>query len=203
MARRSDHTRQELEALILNEGSRLMGEVGLAHFSAREVAKRVGYAVGTVMNVYGSIDGLVMAVNTYTFTLWTQWLEARLEGVSGTGRIDVLIDGYFGFAAAHPNLWSAIYGHRLPDGMELPEPLAEERGQLMQVVSREVHAILPPERQEGADRLARSLVATVHGHCSFALGGSFALMGETNPLELARDRVGEILAANGRMGRAR
>ncbi|WP_237713889.1 TetR-like C-terminal domain-containing protein [Novosphingobium sp. Rr 2-17] len=147
-----------------------------------------------------NVDGLVMAVNTHTFALWTQWLEARLEAAAGAGRIDVLIEGYFGFAAAHPNLWSAIYEHRLSDGMELPERLAEERGQLMQVVSREVRAILPQEKQDGADRLARSLVATVHGHCSFALGGSFALMGETNPLELARDRVTEILAANGRIG---
>ncbi len=33
--------------------------------------------------------------------------------------------------------------------------------------------------------LARSLIATVHGHCAFALSGTFALLGETAPLELA------------------
>src|SRR5207253_2291494 len=50
MARRSDHTRAELEALILDEGHRLMAETGYARFSAREVAKRVGYSIGTIYN---------------------------------------------------------------------------------------------------------------------------------------------------------
>ena len=43
--------------------------------------------------------------------------------------------------------------------------------------------------------LARSLIATVHGHCTYALDGSFALMGETDPVGLALDRVREAIAA--------
>ena len=41
MGRRSDHSREELEELILAEGHRLLAETGYARFSAREVAKRV------------------------------------------------------------------------------------------------------------------------------------------------------------------
>ena len=52
-------------------------------------------------------------------------------------------------------------------------------------------------RRDQAPRLARSLVATVHGHCTFALNGTFALMGESEPLELALARVRESLAAGG------
>jgi hypothetical protein len=48
MGRRSDHSRAELEALILAEGHALMAEAGYARFSAREVAKRVGYSIGTL-----------------------------------------------------------------------------------------------------------------------------------------------------------
>jgi hypothetical protein len=43
--------------------------------------------------------------------------------------------------------------------------------------------------------LARSLVATVHGHCTFALTGAFALMGEDRPMETALARVRESLEA--------
>ena len=42
MGRRSDHSREELEKLILEEGHRHMAEAGFARFSAREVAKRIG-----------------------------------------------------------------------------------------------------------------------------------------------------------------
>lgn len=197
MGRRSDHSRAELEALILKAGQDLMEEVGFAHFSAREVAKRIGYTVGTVMHVFGSVDALVVAINSRTFTTWAQWLEERLQGMQGGQRITALVEGYFDFASKRRNLWSAIYEHRVPDTVGIPEHLAEQRSQLMKIVTHEVAAVLPSDRKDEADRLSRSLVATVHGHCSFALGGSFALMGETDPLDLAMTRVTEILRANG------
>lgn len=36
-------------------------------------------------------------------------------------RVAVLVESYVSFAAADPNLWMAIYEHRLPSGAELPE----------------------------------------------------------------------------------
>jgi hypothetical protein len=42
MGRRSDHTREQLRAMIVVEGHRQLAEVGFFHFSAREVAKRIG-----------------------------------------------------------------------------------------------------------------------------------------------------------------
>ena len=197
MGRRSDHSRSELEALILETGQDLMEEVGFAHFSAREVAKRIGYTVGTVMRVFGSVDALVVAINSRTFTMWARWLEECLQGTQGRQRIRALVKGYFDFASQRRNLWSAIYEHRVPNRVGIPEHLAEQRSQLMNIVTHEIALVLPSERKDEAERLSRSLVATVHGHCSFALGGSFALMGETDPFDLAMRRVAEILRANG------
>ncbi len=45
MGRRSDHTRPELEGLFVEEGLRQLSETGLQRFSAREVAKQVGYSI--------------------------------------------------------------------------------------------------------------------------------------------------------------
>lgn len=197
MGRRSDHGREELEALILAAGQAVMAEGGYGNFSAREVAKRVGYSVGTVMNLFGNVDGLVSAINSRTFGLWAEWLEQRLAGADGGARIGILVRGYCDFAAAHRNLWAAIYEHRLSEGMTMPEPLIAERGRLTDIIAREVALVLPGTTQGEAERLARSLIATVHGHCSFALGGSFALMGEADPLGLAMARVTEALEAHG------
>lgn len=196
MGRRSDHSRAELEALILEEGHRHMAEVGFARFSAREVAKRIGYAVGTLYNVFGSYDRLIVAINTRTFEQWAAYLEERLARPS-TDRIAALVEGYFSFAEDHMHLWTAIYDHRLPPDMAMPEGLAVRRGALTDVVVREVAAVLPLDARDRAPRLARSLVATVHGHCIFALNGSFALLGETAPLDMAIARVKESLSAAG------
>ncbi|WP_176593738.1 TetR/AcrR family transcriptional regulator [Sphingobium sp. EM0848] len=196
MGRRSDHSREELAAMIVAQGHRHMAEVGFAHFSSREVAKRIGYSVGTLYNVFGSYDRLVVAINTRTFDLWAAFLEARLDD-NPKDRIAALVEGYFAFARDNLNIWMAIYDHRLPLGVPMPEDYAQQRAGLTEVVVREVAAVLPPHAASIAPRLARSLVATVHGHCTFALNGSFALLGETDPLEMAVARVRESLIAAG------
>lgn len=194
MGRRSDHTRAELEELIIAAGHQLLAETGYAGFSAREVAKRVGYSVGTLYNVFESHDDLMLAINTRTFVHWAAWIAARLERAD-EDRIAVLVDGYFDFAAANRNLWMAIYDHRLPEGAAFPDRYAQDRRTLTVIVEREIARVLPPERAERAPALTRSLLATVHGHCVFALNGTFALLEERHPRDAALARVREALAA--------
>jgi AcrR family transcriptional regulator len=195
MGRRSDHSRAELERMIILEGHRQMAEVGFARFSAREVAKRIGYSIGTIYNVFGTHDRLILAINTRTFVLWADHLRRRLEA-SGEDRIRTLVEGYFSFARECPNLWM-IYDHRLPPDAAMPPEFDAERSELTAIVTDEVAAALPEAARGDAPRLARSLIATVHGHCTFALNGSFALMGEGDPQGLALARIRESLAAAG------
>jgi AcrR family transcriptional regulator len=194
MGRRSDHTRTELEALILAEAHRLMAEVGYGGFSAREVAKRIGYSIGTIYNVFGSHNRLVQAINSRTFALWAASIRARLAD-DPKDRIAVLVDSYFAFAFANSNLWMAIYDHRVPTGEPLPESYRRQRAELTGIVEQEIARVLPKKKVEQAAALARSLVATVHGHCVFALNGTFDLLGEPDPKGAALARVRDTLAA--------
>jgi len=187
MARRSDHTPEQLRQLILTEAHRHLAEGGYAAFSAREVARRIGYSVGTIYNVFGSLDRLLFEVNTITFQMWADLIEERLAPQSD--RLDALVDGYFEFAASHRNLWEAIWAHQWPSDQEPPEAAARDRSRLTGIVVTEVAATLPQSRREEAEQLARSLIATVHGHCDYALSGAFALMGEKDPVDLAKKRV--------------
>lgn len=171
-----------------------MAEQGFARFSARQVARAIGYSVGTIYNLFPSLDHLLVAINTRTFKQWAEFVSQRLDGVTDD-RIGILVRGYFDFAAEHTNLWTAIYAHRLPAGMILPPEEDEARRQLTLIVIRELAAALPGRADAAVERLARSLIATVHGHCTFALDGSFALMGETDPVGLALSRVREGVVA--------
>jgi AcrR family transcriptional regulator len=192
MGRRSDHTREELHAMIVREGHRQVSEVGFARFSAREVAKRIGYSIGTIYNVMGSLDALMLAINGQTLDLWRAALEQRLEGQS-ENRLAQAIAAYFDFATHHRHAWTALYDFRLPEN-EVPPPEYTARvTAITDVVVREVAAALPPARQGDAQALARSLLATVHGHCFFALNGTFRLLGETDPLAAALARVKEAV----------
>jgi AcrR family transcriptional regulator len=193
MGRRSDHSRAELETLLLDHGHAHLAEVGYSRFSAREVAKRAGYSIGTVYNVFGNLDRLMVTINTRTFVDWAAHLRERLAG-AGEDRIAALVHGYFAFARANPLLWMAIYDHRLPAGMAMPEADETTRTALTAIVAEEVARALGRERADVVP-LTRSLVATVHGHCHFALTGAFALMGEEDAEGQALARVREALNA--------
>lgn len=193
MGRRSDHSRKELRELIVAEGHRQIAEVGFARFSAREVAKRIGYAVGTIYNVFESLDGLMIAVNGRTLDLWRDYLESRLDGHEGD-RLKLAVDAYFEFAIVNRQAWTALYDFRLPDDVAAPEAYQARVVAIMAIVVREVAAALPATRQHEAEPLARSLLATVHGHCFFTINGTFGLIGENDPLGAALDRVRDALA---------
>ncbi len=169
-----------------------MGDQGYAHFSARRVARAIGYSVGTIYNVFPSLDHLLLAINTRTFAVWSEHLRARLTR-AGADRIQALVEAYFSFARENPNLWMAIYDHRLPPDMTMPDQDAEVRATLTGIVVEEVASVVRGRSSQDIQHLARSLIATVHGHCAFDLNGTFAVLGETNPVRMALDRVREAL----------
>ena len=192
MGRRSDHSRAELRELIIDEGHRQMALHGFTRFSARQVARAIGYSVGTIYNVFPSLDHFLLAINTRTFELWTAHLLSRLEA-AGPDRIRVLVEAYFSFARENPNLWMAIYDHRLPPGMKMLDEDAQRRADLTGIVVREIAAVVGDRPHDQVQHLARSLIATVHGHCTFDLNGTFALMNEPDPVAMALDRVRQSL----------
>jgi len=193
MARRYDHGRDELRSLILMAAHAHMAEVGFARFSARGVAKRVDYTVGTVLKAFGSLDRLLIAINTRTFDLWADSVEAALaDGPDDV--VSTLVDAYFAFAKNNRNLWNAIYDHHLPEGMALGEEDESTRARLTGAVAAVVWSALPEERRAQAVPLTRSLVATVHGHCALELSGSYALMGSDDARGDALARVRETLS---------
>lgn len=182
--------------MIIAEGHRQMSEVGFARFSAREVAKRIGYSIGTLYNVMGNYDQMIMAINGRTLDLWIAYLERRLEGES-EHRLRQAIAAYFEFAIEHRHAWTALFDFHLADDEETPEDYQQKVTAITQVIVRELAAALPPEHAEQAYPLARSLLATVHGHCTFALNRTFKNIGESDPLAAALDRVNDALARFG------
>jgi AcrR family transcriptional regulator len=194
MGRRNDHSREELETLFVAEGARHLADVGLARFSAREVAKRIGYSIGTLYNVFGSYDGLMLAINARTLRLWTADLRRRLEA-GGDDRISALVHGYFDFAIANPAAWSAVYEHHMADRGAAPAWYQAVAAELIGVVAQEIAAATGAADLDSVLPLTRSLVATVHGHCAFAVNLTFSMLGETAPVEAALARVRQALAA--------
>jgi AcrR family transcriptional regulator len=196
VGRRSDHSRDQLRAMIISEGHRQMSELGYARFSAREVAKRIGYSIGTIYNVFGTHDALILAINGETLDQWRGHLEAKLSLVK-QDRLQVAVEAYFEFAILYRHAWTAIYDFHLAENDTVPDDYAQKVEQIATLIVTEIAATLPRAREGEAQQLARSLLACVHGHCVFTLNGTFKILGETDPLSAALDRVREAVERRG------
>ena len=194
MGRRSDHTRAELEALFVEEGWRQLAEVGLARFSARDVAKRIGYSIGSLYNVFQTYDGYLLAINARTLRFWASDLRERLA-LGGPDRIASLVRGYFAFAAEYPRTWIAIYEYRVSGGGPSPSWYQALVADIIGIAAVEIAGAVPNIAPSDIRPLARSLIAMVHGHCVFALFGTFDLAGDTELADAALARVREAIEA--------
>lgn len=194
MARRSDHSRDELEELILAAGEAHLAEAGFAAFSAREVAKRVGYSIGTVYNLFGSYDRLMLALNARTLRAWAAFLQARLQAGS-EDRIATLIHGYFDFAGQNRNRWMALYDHRMVDKGPLPEDFTAAFIALVELLQEQVSTLRGGGSSAENLALTGSLVAIAHGHCMFELNGTYEMFGDWAPRDAALERIRQVLAS--------
>lgn len=193
MGRRSDHTRDELEALITAAGHAHMADVGFSRFSAREVAKQIGYSIGTIYNVFGSYDRLILAINARTLDLWTGFIEQKL-GQPSDDRLHTLVRSYFRFAEANPRTWMALYDHRLPADDPMPDWYREKLGRLFGIIETELTQALGGRTRQ-AGELARLLYAAVHGICSLRLNGTLATLGVDDAEAMAIRLVDQQVAA--------
>ena len=194
MARRSDHSREELRQMIIDEGHRQIAQVGFANFSARQLAKRIGYTVGTIYNVFGSLDNLMLAINGRTLDKWRHYLLLKLAD-QREDRLKLAVEAYFEYAIVNRNCWLTLLDFRLPEDQEVPETCAAKVEAIMEVVCNEVRRELPSAHADKAEAITRSLLATVHGHCFFTLNGTFDVLGERDPMKAVLDRVNDALNA--------
>lgn len=191
MGRRSDHSRAELAELILVAGEAHLAEVGFARFSAREVAKRIGYSIGTLHNVVGDFDRLMLAINARTLRAWKAFLEGRLAG-DVDDRIAALVAGYFDFARENRNRWMALYDHRMAEHGALPADFTDAFEALVELLQSQVAAERGGSHAETL-ALTGSLVAIAHGHCMFELNGTFEMFGDWSPREAALARIRDAI----------
>ena len=97
MARRADHSRDEIKTLAIAAGSTLIQEHGYTNFSARKVAAVIGYTVGTLYNVFSDQHDFILHINGVTLEGMQQHLTTIDSTIYGAERIHALATQYLIF----------------------------------------------------------------------------------------------------------
>ncbi|MGB0694624.1 MAG: TetR/AcrR family transcriptional regulator [Rhodospirillaceae bacterium] len=192
MARRSDHTREEQKAMAIAAGQKIIAEEGLGSFSARKVAKDIGYTVGTIYNVFGTHDELIFCINAATLDDLGQFIAERLDRtLAGPAMIKQLASLYLHFAQTHHHRWSALFEHVLPPEQPLPDWYAQKITGLFAVVEQPLGPFAGSPLK--AEQTARIIWASVHGICALGLTGKLDVTGADSLQMLLDDLIDNYL----------
>lgn len=194
MARRSDHSREELHELAMRAAREIVETDGYRALTARNVADAIGYSPGTLYNLFANLDDMVMRVNGRTL----DDLHDRFAEVTTTGDVDrdigTLLDCYLGFIDEHAGLWHMLLNYSLSEGYKVPDWYDRKVQRLLGVVEA---ALAPLFGQSGAHDLAngtRVLWASLHGISALSEAGKLNLVTGQPVREMARSLVINFIA---------
>jgi AcrR family transcriptional regulator len=192
MARRSDHSREELSELVIQAARSIAASEGWPAVTMRAIAGRIGYAPGSIYNAVGDLDAVLLRVNAATLEELASQLEAAL-GKFGpeadiTARALAIADGYMKFIAKNARLWASVL-ERVPSADDpVPDWYAAPRARLIETVSAAIAPLYP--QAKARRRAVVALWAALQGVAALATGGNLAFAaGEIEPRDIARSLV--------------
>jgi len=188
--------RDKLKATMLSVAARILEAEGLEGLQARRVAREAGCSVGTLYNIFESLDDLIIAANARTLDdLGRALIVASEASAQGPleGRLQALALAYLRFAIVHEKSWRAVFEHHMTRGQPVPGWYREAQAQQFALVEEVLRDAMPEAKTRW--RAARALFSAVHGIVALALDRK---LGEFNPAETeAQVRLVLTAAAHG------
>ena len=188
MARRSDHTRDELKEIILKESWKIIEKHGFSGLTARRIARNIGYAPGTIYNVFGSMNDLYLAVNSLTLDKLYDVLsgsECRSEKKTPVQNTKKMAQLYREFAKEYRPHWLMLFTYVLPKNKKPPTWYEEKVSRLFEPLENLLKPFYTSQQARKRKMAARVLWASVHGICFLEETGKIPLVSnQENPPDM-------------------
>jgi len=177
MARRKDHTREELTEIAIEAAIKLVREAGPAGLTARSVAKKIGYTPGTLYNVFSNLEELAARVNQRSL----EALSVKFMALSGKKDSSAHLKGiskvYMDFYSKEPELWELLFAYPIVDKPDwYLASITNTFGGIAKAL------VAHGKEPDDARREAKILWATLHGLCSLHHAGKLDV-GKQDSLE--------------------
>ncbi|MEM7169105.1 MAG: TetR/AcrR family transcriptional regulator [Pseudomonadota bacterium] len=171
MARRSDHTKEELHELIVSETMAMVESFGAPNITAREIAKRIGYTPGTLYTHFDNLAAILLFVKARILAqLREDVLAAIKEARDPQGRLLQMGYAYVAFAEVHPHWFALLFNDSPEADVAVPQDLSQTVDSLFDLVTRELAILNPRATEDELELGVRALWCGVHGICALSLG---------------------------------
>ena len=163
MARRNDHSHQEIREMALNNVKLYLEEHSHHELSLRKLAKSIGYVPSTLVNIFGSYNLLLLRSIAQTLDELMQRIALGIENsTTSEEALKAIAYCYYDFAKQHPNRWQLIFEHNM-NGELLPEWQEDRINQIMTMLESIIRTINPSKSDGDIVVTSRVIWASVHG----------------------------------------
>lgn len=194
MARRSDHSREELREMTLKAAENIVVEQGYEGLSARKVATAIGYTVGTLYLVFENLDDLILHINARTLDrLHARMAESQAKSGDAVDYLLQLGEIYIRFANDDPHRWAMVFEHRFSEDRVVPAWYQEKIARMFAMVEEGLAPLATNRPQLEVTQAARALWGGVHGICILALTDNLGIAGVDSVQDLTQSLISNYL----------
>ena len=180
MARRSEHSQEEIKEMVLKAAETIVIEESFAELKVRKIAMEIGYTVGSIYMVFDNMADLIMHVKARTLDDIAKQLGQVANGNNAEKNIEQLAKTYLLYAEQNFNRWSMIFEHRLAEDQVVPKWYQQKVDHVFSIVESQFKKLSTTHTDEQRQLAARALWSGVHGICTLSLTGKLDLVGVEN-----------------------
>lgn len=192
MARRNDHSREQLRDLAIESVLDIVDRDEKATVTARAVTQGMGYTVGTLYLVFDSIDHLLLHVNAELLKrLYSDMQFAVKNEVDPQTTIFAMAKCYFSLAEHYPGRWKLLSRHREILADEETDTIVES---IFMLVESELARLAPARNNKEIAMAARALWSAIHGICVVSTSSHLRRRAHYDARSLARTLIHTYLS---------
>lgn len=178
MARRGQHSLEEIKNMVLTAAETLVDEGGLPLVRVRNIALKIGYTVGSIYMVFENMNELILHLKGRTLDAITGQMDL-IEAETAEQRLKGLADVYIRYANQNLNRWSMVFGHYSPETTPVPEWYQHKIDKVFGEFENQFAQFAPALSQAQCKQTALAFIGGLHGICVFML---------TSPLSRLNDK---------------
>jgi AcrR family transcriptional regulator len=176
MARRSEHSLEQIREMVLQAAETIVIEEGFSALTVRKIALDIGYTVGSIYMVFANMADLLMHLNARTLDDMAVHLQ-HVQESDPEHCIEALAKAYLSYASHNFNRWHLIFEHRLPEGANMPDWYRDRVDHVFSRLEAQFTELAPQCAESERKRAARALWGGIHGICVLSLSGTLDRVG--------------------------
>lgn len=184
--------RSDLPELVLDAAERAAVKEGLRGVAMRRIAHDVGVVPGSIYNVVGDIDDIIVRLKARILRRLRERMQAAVDPQADvSANALALTDAYLDFVWSNACLWTVIIEHSFSDELPMPEWYGEELLRTLGVVDGAIASLIPDAKER--ELAVVTLWSALHGLASLSVSGKFTSYTEDDRRDMARRLVARFL----------